>query len=207
MSIWSKYKDEMSHVKNHLMQTAPKESGSLFPWTDGRYKWEHTLMVLNSALLLAREEKADQDVVALAAVFHDVSYYTADYEEHGHEGAKYALEYLRKKNYPNELIANVSYAIDVHVGEMNPKTIEAKIIQDADTLDKVGATGVALMLLNAGANELLFLDVVEKYKTDYLQKLDFMVKSIWTRRARQIMTQRTDFLNSFFRQLESELTS
>jgi uncharacterized protein len=207
MSIWNKYKDEMSHVRNYLMQTAPKESGSMFPWADARYKWEHTLMVLNNALLLAKEEKADQDVVALAAIFHDVSYYTADYQDHGHDGAKHAMSYLRKKDYSNEFIANVSYAIDVHVGEMHPKTIEAKIIQDADTIDKVGATGIALMLLNAGVNKLLFIEVVKKYKEEYLEKLNFMVKSIWTTKARQIMVQRTRFLNDFFKQLENELTS
>jgi uncharacterized protein len=207
MSIWNKYKDEMSHVKNYLAQTAPKESGSLFPWADARYKWEHTLMVLNDALLLAKEEKADQDVVALAAIFHDVCFYTVDYEDHGHDGAKHAMNYLRKKNYSNELIADVSYAIDVHVGEMNPKTMEARIIQDADTIDKVGATGIALMLLNAGANKLLFMEVVKKYKTEYIRQLDFMVKSIWTTKARQIIVQRTSFLNDFFKQLENELTS
>ena len=102
-------------------------------------------------------------------------------------------------------MANVSYAVDVHVGEMNPTTIEAKIIQDADTLDKVGAVGIALILLNAGANRLLFLDAINKYKNEYLKKLDFMVNSIWIKKARQIMTERTAFLIKFFKQLEDEL--
>jgi uncharacterized protein len=207
MSAWIKFREEMAHVKGYLQKTAPRESGTYFPWDDGRYKWEHTLMVLNSGLLLAKEEKARIDVVALAAIFHDVSYYTTSYKEHGHEGAKYAMEYLRKKSYPNELVADVSYAIDVHVGEMNPKTMEAKIIQDADTLDKVGAVGVALILLNAGAGRLLFRDAIDKYKTDYVSKLDFMIKSIWTKKAQGIMSERTTYLANFFRQLESELTS
>ena len=90
---------------------------------------------------------------------------------------------------------------------MNPKTIEAKIIQDADTLDKVGAIGVALILLNAGAQKLLFLEAIQKFKSDYMKKLDFMVSSIWTDTARQIMSERTNFLTNYFRQLENELTS
>jgi uncharacterized protein len=200
-----KYKEEMSHVKNYLVKTAPSEAESFFPYSDPRYKWEHTLMVLKSSIVLAREEKADLDVVSLAAIFHDVCYYTAEYKDHGHEGAKHTIEYLRKRNYPGELIAKSSYAVDVHVGEMNPKTIEAKIIQDADTLDKVGAIGTSLILLNAGANKLLFLDAINKYKTEYLKKLDFMVNSIWTNKARQIMTERTNFLIKFFKQLEDEL--
>jgi uncharacterized protein len=207
MSILMKYKEEMSHVKNCLAKTAPSGAESFFPYSDPRYKWEHTLMVLKSSILLAREEKADLDVVSLAAIFHDVCYYTTEYKDHGHEGAKYVVEYLKKRNYSSELVANVSYAVDVHVGEMNPKTIEAKIIQDADTLDKVGAVGIALILLNAGANRLLFLDAINKYKNEYLKKLDFMVKSIWTKKARQIMTERTIFLTKFFQQLEDELTT
>jgi uncharacterized protein len=207
MSIWVKYREEMTHVKNHLKETAPKGDESFFPYSDPAYKWEHTLMVLNNGLMLAKHEGAKPDVIALSAIFHDVCYYTASYEDHGHEGAKYALEYLRKKNYPNGLIADVSYAIDVHVGEMNPKTIEAKIIQDADTLDKVGAIGVALILLNAGAQKLLFLDAMQKYKNDYAKKLDFMVKSIWTDTARRIMSERTSFLTNYFKQLENELTT
>jgi len=206
MSILMKYREEMSHVKSHLMKTAPNESEPTFPFSDGKYKWEHTLLVLKSGLMLAKEEKAETEVVALAAIFHDACYYTSEYNEHGHEAARYAMEYLRKKKYPTELIANVSYAIDVHVGEMNPKTIEAKIIQDADTLDKVGAMGISFVLLNAGANKLLFLDVVNKFKIDYAKKLDFMAKSIWTDKARMIMKERTRFLTSFFEQLEAELT-
>ncbi|WXG43475.1 MAG: HD domain-containing protein [Promethearchaeati archaeon SRVP18_Atabeyarchaeia-1] len=207
MSIWLKYREEMAQVKNYLKTTAPHGDDSFFPYSDPAYKWEHTLMVLNSGLLLAKEERANIDVVALGAIFHDVCYYTASYEEHGHEGSKYATEYMRKKGYPNELIANVSYAVGVHIGEMNPKTIEAKIIQDADTLDKVGAVGVALILLNAGAGKLLFLDAINKYKTEYVKKLDFMVNSMWTKKARQIMAERTNFLTAYFKQLESELTS
>jgi uncharacterized protein len=200
-----KYRDEMNDVKSYLQKTAPTESGRFFPWDNGLYKWEHTLMVLNSGLMLAKEENAKLDVIALGAIFHDICYYTASYKEHGHEGAKYTVEYMRRKNYPNDLIANVSYVIDVHVGEMNPKTIEAKIIQDADTLDKVGAVGVALILLNAGAERLLFLEAIQKYKTDYMKKLDFMVNSIWTNKARQIMAERTRFLTNYFKQLEDEL--
>nr|MDO8134241.1 HD domain-containing protein [Candidatus Njordarchaeum guaymaensis] len=207
MSVLMKYREEMTHVKSYLMKTAPKDAESFFPYSDARYKWEHTLLVLKNGLMLAKEEKADTDVVALAAIFHDACYYTSEYSEHGHEAAQYAMEYLKRRNYPSELIANVSYAIDVHVGEMNPKTIEAKVIQDADTLDKVGAIGVALVLLNAGGNKLLFLDAINKYKTEYLMKLDFMVNSIWTNKARRIMTERTSFLTKFFKQLEDELTT
>ena len=163
-------------------------------------------MVLNNGLMIAKAEKARIDVIALSAIFHDVCYYTASYEEHGHEGAKHAMEYMRKKNYPNDLIANVTYAIDVHVGEMNPKTVEAKIIQDADTLDKVGAIGISLILLNAGARKLLFLDALKQYKTDYEKNLNFMLSSIWTSAARQIMSERTNFLTNYFKQLENELT-
>ncbi|WXG46093.1 MAG: HD domain-containing protein [Candidatus Atabeyarchaeum deiterrae] len=206
MSVWLRYKEEMSHVKSYLIETAPSATELYFPFTDPQYKWQHTLLVLKSGLLLAREEKANTDVVALAAIFHDVCYYTAEYKDHGHEGAKYATEYLKKRNCSNELIANVSYAIDVHVGEMNPRTVEARIIQDADTIDKVGAIGATLILLNAGANKLLFLDAIKKYKTDYLGKLDFMVNSIWTNKAKQIISERTSFLIGFFKQLEAELT-
>jgi len=101
----------------------------------------HTLRVASVSLYLAQKEKqtaASKEICFLAAIFHDVFK-----EEKNHEimGGDFARKILRTLKYKQDVIEKVAESIADHNNNGKIlRTIEAKILWDADKLDKVGAT-------------------------------------------------------------------
>ena len=114
---------------------------------EGGHDINHILRVYKIALRLAEEESADNTVVALAALLHDIS----DAKFNGGDdslGAKVAAEFLTKINVPETIITHVCFII----ANMSFKgggtfvetpSLEFQIVQDADRLDAIGAIGIA----------------------------------------------------------------
>ena len=67
-----------------------------------------------------------------------------DYRKHGIKGVEIAKDFLLKEGY-SEDFEEVAYAVKSHVGEFSPKTSEARILQDADTLDRFGYFRILLL--------------------------------------------------------------
>lgn len=111
------------------------------------HDWWHILRVYNTAKHIAEEEKADMFVVELGALLHDI----ADWKFHdGDEsvGPAKAKALLEKYNVSADVISHVQDIIKTisfkGAGAVNEiKTLEGKIVQDADRLDAIGAIGVA----------------------------------------------------------------
>lgn len=100
--------------------------------------FEHILDVNKYAKLLANKRNADEEVVQLAALFHDYSSLLDKkyIKEHKvHSGIK-AEEILLKFHYPKEKIEIIKDAIYCHRGskKRRKKTIEAKCLADADAM-------------------------------------------------------------------------
>jgi len=123
-------------VHDYLVETGKKDLQSV---AGPEYRWEHTLRVAQWAVKLAIEEKADVKTCVVAALLHDVSHFASeDYRKHGIKSGEIAREFLSKKGYLKSFVDNVVYAVECHVSECNPRTAEAKIPQDSDTLDRFG---------------------------------------------------------------------
>jgi uncharacterized protein len=106
---------------------------------------EHTLRVVNTCIQLAEELNAYVDVVVLAAMFHDIGrpIESKTGQCHAEIGRERAKQFLEQENL-TELSEDVCYAIEVHRFSKNiePNTLEARILQDADALDALGAMGL-----------------------------------------------------------------
>ena len=109
------------------------------------HSFDHILRVVNTCYNLAIQLEAYLDVTLLAAFFHDVG---RPIEEetgkcHAEVGAEIAEEFLKKNNLI-ELVQDVCDAIKSHRFSkgIEPKTTEAKILQDADALDALGEIGL-----------------------------------------------------------------
>lgn len=113
---------------------------------------DHIYRVLNFALYIAEQEQSvDYDVLITAALLHDIG---RDGENGGHNvvGAEMAREFLKRIDFPKEKIDSVYHAIITHSNGMHceRKTLEAKILYDADKLEAIGVMGIARAFLYAG---------------------------------------------------------
>jgi len=116
----------------------------------------HSFRVYQMAVKFARAEGADEEIVALAALLHDVD----DYKLFGQEGADGLLnarKIMARAEVPSakqaqvcEIINSMGYSKSL-VG-IRPKTIEGKVVSDADMLEGMGAT-VIVRCLAFFANE------------------------------------------------------
>lgn len=157
-------------VHEYLAKSDKKDPEKVW---DSKYRWEHTLRVAYWAYLLALEEKADIEKCVVAALFHDVSHFVVeDYRKHGIKSAEIAENFLLKEGYPGDFVEDITYAVKSHVGELNPTTVEAKILQDADTLDRFGYFRILLFGKTAELSDLENLRGKVQFSLEYLEKVE-----------------------------------
>lgn len=111
------------------------------------HDWFHIQRVYNNALNLLKTEQANDQIVVLGALLHDI----ADSKFHNGDetiGPKKAMEFMtlidisdEVKEHVVKIIENISFK----GGNFN-RTFQSKeleIVQDADRLDAIGAIGIA----------------------------------------------------------------
>ncbi len=98
----------------------------------------HVLLVVKYAKLLAERTSADQEVVELAALLHDIAVKDND-EKHETVGAERAAKLLKELNYSDENIEKVKKCILTHRTSGEPKTKEAEIVRNADAMAHITA--------------------------------------------------------------------
>jgi uncharacterized protein len=122
---------------------------------DPAHDLAHVRRVVANARLLAGVEGADLAVVLPAAWLHDCVVLPKDSEQRSlasRLAAEKAGAFLRQSGYPADLIPAIEHAIAAHSfsARIAPQTLEARIVQDADRLDALGAIGIARTLLLGG---------------------------------------------------------
>jgi len=173
-------------VHEYLLETGKNKLDSVW---GPEYRWEHTLRVAYLAWFLAVEERVAVEKCVISALLHDVSHFVSkDYHKHGVRSAEIAEGLLLKEGYRKDSLEDVVYAVRSHVGEHNPKTIEAKILQDADTLDRFGYFRILLFGKTAELSNL------EKLKEEVRSFLEYLSKAesgdfgqMWTKAGQRKM--------------------
>jgi uncharacterized protein len=125
---------------------------------DDGHSLGHLQRVWKMAKTIAESEKnktPDNLVILAACYFHDiVSYPKNDIRraQSSLDAAKKSKQLLLEMNFPEEKIDQVFHCIHAHSFSANisPETIEAKIVQDADRLEALGAIGLARVFYVAG---------------------------------------------------------
>lgn len=113
---------------------------------------EHIYRVLNNCLIIAeKESNVDYEILITAALLHDIGR-DGKLKKHNEIGADMAYDFLNTIDFPKEKIESVCHAILCHSNSCYgmQKTLEAKILYDADKLDAVGVMGISRALIGTG---------------------------------------------------------
>ncbi len=117
-----------------------------------KYRWQHTLRVVQYGKILAEKEKADPELVVVACLLHDIAKLRdrARDVNHGRIGAKMARPFLSKIGYSAAERENICFAIAAHVDGKadfeHLNTLEAKVVSDADKIDRFSGYRLWLIL-------------------------------------------------------------
>jgi uncharacterized protein len=122
---------------------------------DGSHDLAHIARVFKNAMRIHRDEGGDGRVLAAAVLLHDcvsVEKNSPLRDQASRLAAEKAAGILGGMGWNDADIAAVSHAILTHSFSANlePQTIEAKILQDADRLDAIGMIGAARCFYIAG---------------------------------------------------------
>ncbi|HHP7236834.1 HD domain-containing protein [Longibacter sp.] len=189
---------------------------------DAAHDRAHILRVVQSARRLAEEEGADLDVVVPAAWLHDCVVLEKDDPRRGQasqRAADMAVQFLDRIEYPAETHDGIRHAIEAHSysAGIPPDTMEAKVVQDADRLDALGAIGIARCMMVGGAlgNRLYHTDDPfcenrppddASYTIDHFyEKLLGLPETMQTRAGREEAERRADVMREYLDDLRREV--
>ena len=184
---------------------------------------DHTERVHKTALHLGRLMEARLDVLSASALLHDIGrrYETREQGKicHAEKGAELARDILQKLNFPPSFIDEVAHCIESHRyrGDKIPRTLEAKILYDADKLDSIGAVGIGRAFLFAGQTgaklhndsdiDILACKSYSREDTAYREfkfKMSKIKDRMLTPEGRRLAEERHVFMEVFFERLERE---
>ena len=144
---------EITEQAIHLLATVATEVQARFTdFGDLAHGYEHVHRVYHLALHLAEQEQADGLIVGMAALLHDLGR-TARGPMRSHEerSAKLAQKLLTGYELPHDTCHAILHAILAHSYRhgIEPATLEARVLYDADRLDSLGASGVMRWAMSA----------------------------------------------------------
>jgi uncharacterized protein len=206
-----------------VAQTADHVRGLLSGDSSG-HDWWHIARVRALALNIGRQEGADLFVVELAALLHDI----ADWKFHAGDdtlGPRRARQWLAGLEVEpavvddvSEIIATLSYK---GAGVPTPmRTLEGRVVQDADRLDAIGAIGIARTFAYGGhagqplhepdlepQTHATFADYQRSRTTTinhFHEKLLLLKDRLLTKTARELAQGRHEFMEAFLAQFDDE---
>ncbi len=146
----------MSSPDSDLPKPLLDRARSLYRETDPAHDFSHIMRVCKNARLIGEQEGADMQILMLAALLHDAgsgSKHPENSDESEALRQKTIEDFLKYLGIPEAVSEKVLYAVEVHrfSNGIIPETLEAKILQDADRLDAIGAIGIARVFLTGGA--------------------------------------------------------
>lgn len=189
---------------------------------DPAHDYLHFKRVVETAKALCAEEKAKLEVVLPAAWLHDfviIPKSDPRRTQASRLSAEAAIEFLKELNYPEEYFEDIKHAISAHSfsAKIEAETLEAKIVQDADRLDGLGAIGIARCFVTAGLMKTQFYSPVDpfcesrepndrKFTVDhFFAKLFKTAATLRTESGRRLGERRVEVMKRYLKDLSDEI--
>jgi uncharacterized protein len=211
-----------SPIPGALFAKVKEEAKAYFRSARGSHDWDHTERVYRLCLRIGGKEKADLGVLKLAALLHDIGREAEDRSSgkvcHGRSGAALARKALERHGLDEATVRAVVHCIRAHRFRKGavPRTLEARVLFDADKLDSIGAVGVGRAFQFAGEIGARLHDKdIDVGRTkpytredtayrEYLVKLRRVKDRMTTREGKRIAAERHRFMAAFFARLNKE---
>jgi uncharacterized protein len=182
----------------------------------------HVERVVANAREIGIAEGAGLDVLLPAAWLHDCVVVPKDSEDRSGASrlaADRAVALLEVEGYPVEHLPGIHHAIAAHSfsAGIEPTTVEARVLQDADRLDALGAIGLSRCLMLGGHMGTPLASPVDPFCEErspddgrfvidhFFAKLLTLADSMKTSKGRAMAAGRTDFLRTYLEELRKEL--
>jgi len=166
----------------------------------------HVERVMRIAFKLAKDFKeVDPLVLKLAVLLHDIGRVEEETlrKHHAVLSAEMAKKLLVQYGFSQEIIEKVVDAILAHSFTLKyiPKTIEGKILSDADKLDALGAVGIMRVFMESAYRG----RTLEEAINHFYEKLFKLKDLMWTEKAKKMAEERHKFMVYFLDKLEKEI--
>ena len=206
-------------IAMNKLQTCTELVKDIYNGMDASHDFQHIERVYkNAETILTTEPTADAETVLLAVLLHDVSdvKYTDSKENEERILRELALS-AEQVQHIKDIIESVSFNGG---NEVEAKSLEARIVRDADRLDAIGAVGIARTFAYGGAKgrklyddaeEARFNMSAEDYRskstasvTHFYEKLLLLKDLMVTPKGKEMAEDRHAFMLSFLQQLQKE---
>jgi uncharacterized protein len=216
-------------TENQIIESIKNEIKSQFKGESSGHDWHHINRVCLISKQIAIKENANIFITQVAALLHDIAdhKFVTDFES---ESIKRTLVVLSK--FPEiskqeiedvtHIVLNCSYKGGTESNKI--KSLEGRIVQDADKLDAIGAIGIARTFAFGGKFGSVLYDpevnpihhkTLESYHKNrshtinhFYEKLLLLKDLMHTDSAKEIAIERHQFmevfLNQFYREWNSE---
>lgn len=189
---------------------------------DAGHDAAHIRRVVANARRIAAAEGANLAVVLPAAWLHDcvtVPKTAPERSRASRMAADAATVWLRGAGYPPEHLDAIHHAVAAHSwsARIPPETLEARVVQDADRLDALGAIGIARTLLLNGALGIPLYHAEEPFPVTrppddraytidhFYAKLLTLAATMQTATGRAEAAARTAFMRDYLAHLQREI--
>lgn len=189
---------------------------------DPAHDLSHVQRVVQNTIRLTESENGNAAVALPAAWLHDCVSVAKDSplrKQASKLAAEEALRFLSSVAYPPELLEDIYHAIEAHSFSANidTRTLEASIVQDADRLEAIGAIGIARCFLTGGSMGTPLYNSADPFAdhreaNDRLYTIDHfyckllgLADTMKTAAGKAEAVRRTEYMEAFLARLRDEI--
>lgn len=171
----------------------------------------HVQRVYNTCMQIGTELNANLSILKISALLHDVGRVeekkTPQNRNHAEISAEKAVKFLKNNSFKLSIeeIENISHCIRAHSfsNKVAAKTLEAKILSDADKIDALGAIGIyrtiGFTIKDGGGIE----QVINHLEDKIIKLMDLFYLDL----SKQIATTRYDLVMTYYNKLIKEISN
>ena len=189
---------------------------------DASHDFSHIVRVWKNAYTIQRAEGGDLHIILAAVLLHDcvpVQKHTSMRKQASRLAAQKAAQCLKQLGWEESCIQSIIHAIEAHSfsAQIQPQTLEAQIVQDADRLDALGAVGIGRCFCTAGEMGSKLYDLSDpdasgrslddrRFALDHFElKLLKLSRNFQTHTGRMMAQHRHQYMKDFLHQFLAEI--